>query len=123
MDHIDDDAQRCTSSITQAYIIKMAKKASSAVFHSASSSMRALSSKSSSSVSNDFEESDSIDGEFDSSDEKPKPAKSMRLQRPKRRSSKITREGKLMKVVCLRQSNGSFKMDGETIRFFFDRLH
>ena len=86
-----------------------AKKASSAVFKSASSSMRDGSSESSSSVSND-EESDSTDGESDARDEKLKPVPT----KPKKKEivKGSGEEGKLMKVVYIQQSNGSFQLNG-----------
>ena len=89
--------------------VRDAKKASSAVFKSASSSMRDRSSESSSSVSND-EESDSTDGESDARDEKLKPVPT----KPKKKAivKGSGEEGKLMKVVSMQQSNGSFKLNG-----------
>ncbi len=78
--------------------------------------MRDRSSESSSSVSNDEEsvsndeESDSTDGESDARDEKIKPVPT----KPKKKEivKGSGEEGKLMKVVDIQQSNGSFKLNG-----------
>jgi len=70
--------------------------------------MRDRSSESSSSVSND-EESVSTDGESDAREKlKPVPTKPKKKQIVKESGE----EGKLMKVVYIQQSNGSFKLNG-----------